>query len=154
MRDTHLEIASRNQTSPKDSHDIPSAVLALFDKSRTEPETLDEHRHHDELRKGRRESPNGVTFLGRSGYPIEGFGEGEFFVGACVEGFYGSDCGGTSVDCGGGLSGLVSLVCEVGAGEGLRETLDEDEEGDGGEDDESEEGGAHEGEDEACDCCG
>ena len=146
-----MEIARRDQACPKYGHHVPSRVLARLDESSTEPESLNKHRHHNELGKRRRESPNRIAFLSGGGDSIERFGKREFFVGACIEGFNRCDSRGTPINGSSRLSRLVPFVGEVGAGECLRETLNEDEKRYSGKDDESEEGCAHEGEDEACD---
>ena len=138
LRNRHLQIARGDQTSPKHSHDIASAALALADEFGTEPEALDEHGHHHELGDARGGAPDAVEPF-RGGFEaVEGVvGAVAFHVGR-VEGFDGGDGGDGAVDDGGCDAGLFAFVCEERAGEALGEALDEHEDGDGGEDDEGE----------------
>lgn len=58
--DAHLQIARCDEARPKDCHDVSGRDFAISDELGTEPETLDEHGHHDELCRTGGEAPERV----------------------------------------------------------------------------------------------
>ena len=94
LRNAHLQVARGDKARPKDGHDISSRYLAISDQFRAEPEALDEHPHHNELRESRGHPPDCVEALRRGLEAHKGGGGAFMFVRGSVESFdggYGSD---------------------------------------------------------------
>jgi len=84
--DAHLEIASGNEASPEDGHDIARSDPALPNELGAEPEPLNEHAHHDEVRDSGAETPDA------SEGPSPGLEGDEGLVGACLLEALGVEC--------------------------------------------------------------
>ena len=95
--DAHLEIACRDQASPKNSHDITSPNLAVPHEFRAEPETVYEHRHSHKLRSTISRAPHDINPPRHPTKAIEHLIEGTSFVRTSVECF----------DTGNGSEGMV-----------------------------------------------
>ena len=119
LGNAHLQVARCDEAGPEDGHDVTGTALALADKLGTEPEALDEHRHHDELSDAGSGTPDSVKLF-RNGFETDKRIIGVFVLHLRgVEGLYGGDGGNGTVDDGGCDSSLFTFTGEEEGREAL-----------------------------------
>ena len=101
MWNAYLEVARHNQARPEYCHDIARQDGVDSDEVGAEPESLNEHRHHDKFRETGSKAPDytecscSSTALGRCSREVRGF------VRSGIEGF----------DSGNSANGLIDEHC-------------------------------------------